>query len=214
MSGLSGLLHPEVERHLLTSEREFIVYQVQRHWITRVPGVLLVCLGMTLLLGMPFAGSGWWLGLLLGLAAGVVGFWKIHVENMDRFVVTNVRVFRVNGVLNQKMASVPLARLLDITMSRPALGQLLNYGHFVFETAAQDQGLKRIGYVGDIENRDLILQTVIQRAGVRARAGDAIGEYADFFDSLDADDEVDEGSRLHRMVDRLRGRQPESGDGT
>ena len=40
---------------------------------------------------------------------------------------------------------------------------------FVFESAAQDQGLKRIQFVPDIEHRDLTIQRVIQRAGLRAR---------------------------------------------
>ena len=130
---------------------------------------------------------------------------------MDRFVVTNMRVFRVHGVLNQEMASVPIARLLDITMNRPLLGQVLNYGHFVFETAAQDQGLKRVPYVPDIVRRDLMIQTVIQRSGLRAQAGDA-SEYDDFFDEAsDADP-----SRLARIAGRLRRRRiPQSaGDGS
>lgn len=215
MSGLSGLLHPEVERHLLASESEFIIDQVEPHWITRVPGVLLVCLGIALLLGMPLMRAGWPVGLLGGLGVGAVGFWKIHLQNMDRFVVTNMRVFRVNGILNQKMASVPLGRLLDITMSRPLPGQVLNYGHFVFETAAQDQGLKRIAFVPNIEYRDLVLQTVIQRAGVRASAGDEYAEYEEFFESLDDDgDDAADPSRLARLASRLRRRPHDSGDGT
>lgn len=209
MSLIAGLLHPEVSKHLLVSEKEFIVDQVERHWVTRIPGVALVLLGIAFLGSMPFLGAGWVVGLVLGLTAGVAGFWRIHVENMIRFVVTNVRVFRVQGVFNQRMASVPLARLLDITMDRPFLGQLLNFGHFVFETAAQDQGLKRIAFVPDIENRDLMLQTVIQRAGVRARAGDEVEEYQEFFDSLDHDDP----SRLSQIAHRLRHpRAAQSGD--
>lgn len=184
MSVLGGLLHPDVERHLLKTEREFIIYQVERHWITRVPWVLLALAGMVVLISMPKWGRAWWLALALGVLAGLVAFWKIHVENMDRFVVTNLRVFRVNGVLNQKMASVPLARLLDITMARPFAGLLLDYGHFVFETAAQDQGLKKIAYVPHIIERDQTIQTVIQRAGIRARAGE-VDEYADVFEAAE-----------------------------
>jgi Bacterial PH domain len=201
MSVLSGLLRPEVERHLLTAEKEFIVQQIHRHWVTRLPGVGLVLLGVVLLGSMPFIRAGWALGLMAGVVAGCVGFWRIHSENMDRFVVTNVRVFRVHGVLNQQMASVPLVRLLDITMTRTFWGQLLNYGHFVFETAAQDQGLKRIAFVPDIEKCDLMLQTVIQRAGVRARAGDEVAEYSELRDSLAADP-----TRLSRLAGRLRRR--------
>ena len=89
---------------------------------------------------------------------------------------------------------------------------MLNYGHFVFETAAQDQGLKRIAFVPDIEKRDLMLQTVIQRAGVRARAGDEIADYSELQDSLAAQDPT----RLARLAGRLRRRgaaDPNEADG-
>ncbi|MFP5282632.1 MAG: PH domain-containing protein, partial [Actinomycetes bacterium] len=43
------------------------------------------------------------------------------------------------------------------------------YGHFVFESAAQDQGLHDIRFVGHPDRRDLTIQTVIQRAGLRSR---------------------------------------------
>ena len=40
---------------------------------------------------------------------------------------------------------------------------------FVFETAAQDQGLRAIRYVGDPQKRDLTIQRVIARAGLRTK---------------------------------------------
>ena len=186
MSVFSGLLRPEVEKHLLESEREFVVDEVGPHLITRLPGTGLALAGAALMVAMPWLGPGWWLALLAGLVLGLAGLWKVHVQNMDRLVVTNMRVFRVHGVLNQHLASVPIIRILDISVEQPFLGQLLNFGHFVFESAAQDQGLKRISYVPDIELRDLIIQTVIQRAGLRARMGIEKEEFAELLGGLDA----------------------------
>jgi hypothetical protein len=37
----------------------------------------------------------------------------------------------------------------------------------VFESAAQEQGLKEIRYVGRPDERDLSIQRVVQRAGLR-----------------------------------------------
>ena len=88
--------------------------------------------------------------------------WKMLEEYRDRFVITNQRVFRVNGVLNTARASVPLSRILDITVKKPLIGQWLNYGHFVFESAAQVQGLKDIRYVADVDNREDILRKTMQ----------------------------------------------------
>jgi hypothetical protein len=65
---------------------------------------------------------------------------------------------------------VPLGRILDITVKKPLLGRLLNYGHFVFESAAQVQGISEIRFVADIDGRDVLLQDTMQRAGLRATA--------------------------------------------
>lgn len=169
MPSLSRFLRPETSRRMLVDEGEFIVDEVTRHWVTRVVPALVVCAGMLCLAAMPALGVGWWVGLLVGLGVGAWGFYRLHLEFMDRFVITNMRVFRVHGIVDQHMATMPIARILDISVRQTFLGQLLGYGHFVFESAAQDQGLKQINFVPDIETRDLTIQRVIQRAGLRAR---------------------------------------------
>ena len=47
------------------------------------------------------------------------------------------------------------------------MGQIFGYGHFIFESAAQDQGLRVISHVGHPEQRDLIIQSATQQAGLR-----------------------------------------------
>lgn len=165
----SRFLRPEVSRRMLVDEGEFIVDEVTLHWVTCVVPVLIVIAGMGCLAMMPVLGIGWWLALILGLGLGGYGFFRLHSIFMTRFVVTNMRVFRVNGIIDQHMATMPIARILDITVEQPFMGQLLDYGHFIFESAAQDQGLRNIRFVPDIERRDLTIQRVIQRAGLRAR---------------------------------------------
>jgi hypothetical protein len=78
-----------------------------------------------------------------------------------------MRVFRVHGVLAQELATMPLTRILDITVAKPLIGRVLGYGHFVFESAAQEQGLRDIRYVGRPDARDLAIQRVVQRSGLR-----------------------------------------------
>jgi hypothetical protein len=51
---------------------------------------------------------------------------------------------------------------LDITVHKPAIGRWLNFGHFVFESAAQVQGLNEIRYVGNIDEREDVLRIVMQ----------------------------------------------------
>ena len=90
---------------------------------------------------------------------------------MDRFVITNMRVFRVHGNLSQHVATMPISRILDISVHMPIIGRIFNYGHFVFESAAQEQGLREIRFVGSPTQRGLTIQRVIQRSGLRGSGG-------------------------------------------
>lgn len=159
-----------VRRRLLrdADTQEDIVDEVHHHWVVHtVPTLELgasAALFYLLLISSPRIG---WLiiavmAVLLGHAA-----WKSLVEFMDVFVVTNMRVFRVTGVFSSKHATTPLARILDITVDQPFLGLVLGYGHFTFESAAQEQGLRDIRFVGKPLQRDLVIQRHVQQSGLR-----------------------------------------------
>ena len=79
-----------------------------------------------------------------------------------------MRVFRVHGVL-ARAARDDAADAGSSTSPwcKPLVGRMLGYGHFVFESAAQEQGLRDIRYVGRPDERDLAIQRVVQRAGLR-----------------------------------------------
>ena len=85
----------------------------------------------------------------------------------DVFVITNMRVFRIHGVLNRQLSTMPLSRILDITVAKPLIGRLVGYGHFVFESAAQEQGQRDIRSRRAPDTRDLMIQRVVQRSGLR-----------------------------------------------
>lgn len=172
MAGFFGrFLDPDVDARLLVDEGEFIVDEVHHHWIVFLVPVAAVLAGVALFLVMPWWGKGFWLAMVLGLVACGWGLARCHIEHMDRFVVTNMRVFRVHGVLSQTTATMPMTRILDISVTQPLLGRLLDYGHLVFESAAQDQGLRDIRFVARPRERDLTIQRVIQRAGLRKTFG-------------------------------------------
>ena len=162
------LVDPQIGRHLLRDEGEVIVDEVRKHWVVYVVPALIALLGV-FFLGLFLVASVEiaWLPLLIGL--GLLGWaaWRALAQNMDRFVITNMRVFRVKGVLARSLATMPLGRILDITVVKPMTGRLLGYGHFTFESAAQDQGLRDIRFVGSPDARDLAIQRVVQRAGLR-----------------------------------------------
>lgn len=164
---LSALLDPRVDRHLIADEGEVVIDEVRKHWVAVVGWVAGLVLCIVALAAMPFAGAAWWLLLVLGLVGAGVCLYKIQSAHMDRFVITNMRVFRVTGILSQHLATMPIQRILDIAVHKPLVGRVFGYGHFVFESAAQDQGLRDIRWVGRPDDRDLTIQRVIQRSGVR-----------------------------------------------
>ncbi|HEX6518330.1 MAG TPA: PH domain-containing protein [Nocardioidaceae bacterium] len=169
---MAGWFHrtfdPKIGKHLLRDEGEVIVDEVPHHWVVYIVPALEGLLGvgfLCLFVVSPLAIA--WLPFLLSLVLFAHGGWKAVVHHMDRFVVTNMRVFRVRGVFAQRLATMPLGRILDITVEKPLPGRLLDYGHFVFESAAQSQGLRKIRFVGRPYERDLTIQRVVQRAGLR-----------------------------------------------
>ena len=141
---------------------------VHHHWAAYVLPLLESVVAVLLLAAtsvVPVDLSSVPLVLALGLFAHA--FWGYLREHRDRFVITNMRVFRIHGVLSTSLATMPLHRILDITVHKPLHGRLLGYGHFVFESAAQEQGLRDIRFVGRPDERDLAIQRVVQRSGLR-----------------------------------------------
>jgi membrane protein YdbS with pleckstrin-like domain len=162
------LTDPDIGRHLLRDEGEVIVDEVRRHWVVYIPSVLIAAVGLAFLWVFLFSSVQLaWFPLLL--AAALIGYalWRALAHNMDRFVITNMRVFRVKGLLARSLATMPLGRIVDMTVVKPLHGRILGFGHFTFESAAQDQGLRDIRYVGRPDERDLAIQRVVQRSGLR-----------------------------------------------
>ncbi|GAA1913196.1 PH domain-containing protein [Nocardioides marmoribigeumensis] len=93
------------------------------------------------------------------------GGWLLLAVYEDWFVITDMRIFRIRGVLNQRAAAMSLSRIVDFTMEQPLMGQLLGYGHFVFENAAQDQGLREIRMLRDVVAVNNLIQQLVFEAG-------------------------------------------------
>lgn len=162
------LTDPDIGQHLLRDEGEVVVDEVRKHWVVFTVPVLLGVLGLGFLVLFPVTDIDLaWVPLAIGVGLVGWGGWKALAANVDRFVITNMRVFRVHGVLVRSLATMPLGRILDITVVKPVTGRILGYGHFTFESAAQDQGLREIRFVGRPNERDLAIQRVVQRAGLR-----------------------------------------------
>jgi uncharacterized membrane protein YdbT with pleckstrin-like domain len=152
VAGLLGWLDPRVDRYVLDEAGERKVLEVRKHWVVLIYPALRVLLAVVIFTLM-VANQGPIAYVLFGLGLGLAvhALWKLIEEYRDRFVITNQRVFRVHGTFSTSRASVPLSRILDITVKKPLIGHWFGYGHFVFESAAQVQGLNEIKYVGRID---------------------------------------------------------------
>lgn len=167
-----SLFDPHVERHLISDDGEVIIDEVRKHWASNVFAALEMLAAVPVLFLLAWLPSQLYFVPLLGSLFLVLhGGWRILARRMDRFVITNMRVFRVHGILSQRIATMPIARILDISVHKPILGRIFNYGHFIFESAAQDQGLREIRFVASPNERGLTIQRVIQRAGLRGGGG-------------------------------------------
>ncbi|MEZ3161375.1 PH domain-containing protein [Microbacterium sp. BWT-B31] len=155
-------------RHLISDHGEIIVDEVRKHWAALMGAFLELAGALVLLLLTLFVPPQvWWLPAIAGAAVALHAGWRILDQRLDRFVITNMRVFRIHGILSQSIATMPLARILDISVHKPIIGRVFGYGHFIFESAAQEQGLRAIRFVGDPDQRGLTIQKVIQEAGLR-----------------------------------------------
>ncbi len=159
---MAGLFDPNVDQYVLDKAGEYMVLEVRKHWISSLfPMVRLIVGVLIFVTAWTFPEPVYWIFFVVGLAILLQAMWRLLEEYRDRFVITNQRVFRVHGVLDTQRASVPLGRILDITVKKPWIGYLLNYGHFVFESAAQVQGLNEIRYVANIDEREDALRLIM-----------------------------------------------------
>jgi membrane protein YdbS with pleckstrin-like domain len=144
--------HGVLRRALLDDER--IVTAVHQHWAKVAEPVVSVVAGLVLVLAidsyLPASLSAlsnvfWWAWFfLVGRAV-----WKILEWRHDWFAATDKRLILTYGLITQKVAMMPLAKVTDMSYNRSPLGRLLGYGTFVMESAGQDQALHRVGWVAD-----------------------------------------------------------------
>jgi uncharacterized membrane protein YdbT with pleckstrin-like domain len=166
---MPGLFDPNVDKYVLNKAGEYMVLEVRKHWVASLWPAIRLIGGLLIFLGAwAFQEPIFWIFFLVGLAVAVQAAWRLLEEYRDRFVITNQRLIRVNGVFDTQRASVPLGRILDITVKKPWVGHMLNYGHFVFESAAQVQGLNEIRYVASIDEREDALRIIMNPERVQA----------------------------------------------
>lgn len=91
-----------------------------------------------------------WINTVAGLVmlAALLRLAYLVLEwRMERFVVTTQRMMLLSGVINRRIAAIPLRKVTDLTFDKPLVGQIFGYGTFVIESAGQDQAMSRIAFL-------------------------------------------------------------------
>src|SRR5436190_9685776 len=92
------LTDPHIGDRLLREEDEDIVDVVHKHPVVYIIPALLVLAGFICWVVVPFSSVQLgWAPILIGLGLILWGVFRALQRNIDRFVVTNQRVFRVHG---------------------------------------------------------------------------------------------------------------------
>jgi membrane protein YdbS with pleckstrin-like domain len=73
--------------------------------------------------------------------------WRWFEWQIERVLVTNKRIVEVSGIITRRVASMPLAKVTDLTYQRGPLARLFNYGELILESAGQKQALESISYI-------------------------------------------------------------------
>ena len=143
-----------LSRYLLDGER--ILTAVHQHWAKVAEPVASVVAGLVLVLSLDSylpGGFGrvtnifWWAWFVLVGRA----LWKVLEWRHDWFVATDKRLILTYGLITQKVAMMPLAKVTDMSYNRSPMGRLLGYGTFVMESAGQDQALHSVSWVADAD---------------------------------------------------------------
>jgi membrane protein YdbS with pleckstrin-like domain len=142
--------HGALGRYLLDGEQ--ILTKVHHHWAKVAEPVATVVAALVLVLlldsSLPATLGGvanllWWAWfVLIGRA-----LWKLLSWRHEWFVATDKRLILTYGLITQRVAMMPLAKVTDMSYNRTPLGRLLGYGTFVMESAGQDQALHRVEWV-------------------------------------------------------------------
>jgi uncharacterized membrane protein YdbT with pleckstrin-like domain len=145
---------PRINYDKYLSPGEATILEVRRHWAAllasaaQLLAALLVGSFLGTLLGPGSTSDPVDTFVFLVVLAFLIRFaWKLFEWQIDRIVVTNRRIIEVSGLITRRVASIPLAKVTDLTYRRTVLGRALGFGELILESAGQKQALDAITYI-------------------------------------------------------------------
>lgn len=124
---------PGASRYLLPGET--LLASTRRHPAVLVKPATVWLLGLVAASAVSILLAGWTPPPLAQVSSGVIAFaFTLHAAVrwagwfMDRYVITDERVLRQEGMISLRVSAVQLSPATDITFSRTLWGRLFNYG--------------------------------------------------------------------------------------
>lgn len=152
-------------RYLIPGER--VVVSTRRHWFRLAAPVTLAVLTFVAMVAGAFStawGEAASILVWLWLAACLYALWRVLEWRTEWFIATDRRLLKTYGLITQRVAMMPLAKVTDMSYDRSLLGRMLGYGEFVMESAGQDQALSKMDLIPDPEPKYIAMcETIFGR---------------------------------------------------
>lgn len=137
------------ENYLISGEATYV--DVHRHW-AMIADVFLFWIGALIAAGALTAlvDGDQVLTTYIWILWLILTSWTIYrflAWYAEKFIVTDRRVLLVTGLINRRVAVMPLRKVTDMTYQRTGVGRLFGYGELIIESAAQDQALREVSYL-------------------------------------------------------------------
>jgi membrane protein YdbS with pleckstrin-like domain len=98
-------------------------------------------------------------------------------ERYTSYVITNVRIMRVSGVVTRRVHSIPWMRVTDLTFDQTGLGRILGYATLHIESANEEGGLRDLEGVSDpIVFNKYLVDMVVAKQGPIAPGWEELGQ--------------------------------------
>lgn len=107
--------------------------------------------------------------VVLFLAVDAMLVWLV-IQRMEQhftlYVITTARIMRVSGVLTRQAASIPWAKVTDLTFKQTLFGRWLGYATLRIESANEESGLKDLSSLRDpIRFNRLLVEMLVAKQG-------------------------------------------------
>ncbi|MCW2974507.1 MAG: hypothetical protein JWN72_2780 [Thermoleophilia bacterium] len=177
MKSLTSYLGEQETTLLAVRQHPLALTRAAREMATFVIPLLITAWGLAgvQLLRGPVAD--WGVRLCFALVLGFVlrMAWRVLQWEFERVVITDEKVIHIEGVLQRRIASTPLAKVSEFTVRQPLLGRIFGYGRLVVDVpGGRDQALHGLNFIPDPAG----VYRMVSDLGRRGRAKEGGGSAA------------------------------------